>query len=84
MKIVAHRGATAHAAENTLESFRAAQRLGADAFELDVRLSADGVPIVFHHAYLEAVTNGHGPVWQRSLPELRQLCIDAPGSAVRS
>lgn len=67
MQIVAHRGAAAHAPENTLEAFRAAQQLGADAVELDVRLSADDIAIVYHYAYLEALTDGRGPVWQHSL-----------------
>jgi glycerophosphoryl diester phosphodiesterase len=75
LQIVAHRGVTADAAENTLEAFRAAQRLGADAIELDVRLSADGSAVVYHYAYLEALTDGAGPVWQRSLAELRALRV---------
>jgi glycerophosphoryl diester phosphodiesterase len=75
LQIVAHRGVTADAAENTLEAFRAAQSLGADAIELDVRLSADGIAVVYHYAYLEALTDGSGPVWQRSLAELRCLCV---------
>ena len=75
MHIVAHRGATAHAPENTLEAFRAALQLGADAVELDVRLSADGVPVVYHYAYLHGGTDGSGPVWQRTLAELRDLRV---------
>jgi glycerophosphoryl diester phosphodiesterase len=47
---VAHRGATANAVQNTLAAFRTALALGADAVELDVRLSADGVPVVYHYA----------------------------------
>jgi glycerophosphoryl diester phosphodiesterase len=75
LQIVAHRGVTTDAVENTLEAFRAAQSLGADAIELDVRLSADGIAVVYHYAYLEALTDGSGPVWQRSLAELRGLCV---------
>jgi glycerophosphoryl diester phosphodiesterase len=74
-QIVAHRGATEHAPENTREAFRAAHQLGADAVELDVRLTADGVAIVYHYAYLEGATDGRGPVWQRSLRELRELHV---------
>ncbi len=51
MQLVAHRGATAHAAENTLAAFQAALGLGANAVELDVRLTAEGVPVVYHYAY---------------------------------
>jgi glycerophosphoryl diester phosphodiesterase len=46
--IIGHRGAAAHAPENTLPSFRLAERAGADVLELDVHLSADGVPVVIH------------------------------------
>lgn len=44
----AHRGARAHAPENTLEAFRLAQRLGATGLESDVWLTADGVPVLDH------------------------------------
>jgi glycerophosphoryl diester phosphodiesterase len=48
MLILGHRGAAAVAPENTLASFRAAWRAGADGVELDVHLTSDGVPVVFH------------------------------------
>ena len=44
----AHRGASAHAPENTLEAFRLALRLGAAGLESDVWLTADGVPVLQH------------------------------------
>jgi glycerophosphoryl diester phosphodiesterase len=44
----AHRGARAHAPENTMESFRLALRLGASGLESDVWLSADGIPVLDH------------------------------------
>jgi glycerophosphoryl diester phosphodiesterase len=44
----AHRGARAHAPENTLEAFRLARRLGATGLESDVWLTADGVPVLDH------------------------------------
>ena len=46
--IVAHRGASAHAPENTLAAFRSAIDLGAQGVEFDVQLSKDGVPVVIH------------------------------------
>jgi glycerophosphoryl diester phosphodiesterase len=46
--IIGHRGAAAVAPENTLASFEAAIRVGADGVEFDVRLSRDGVPVVIH------------------------------------
>jgi glycerophosphoryl diester phosphodiesterase len=46
--IVAHRGASAHAPENTLAAFRMAMAAGAQGLEFDVRLAKDGVPVVIH------------------------------------
>lgn len=46
--VIGHRGAAAHAPENTIPSFRLALAQGADALELDVRASGDGVPVVIH------------------------------------
>jgi glycerophosphoryl diester phosphodiesterase len=69
--VIAHRGASAHAPENTLPAFELAVRQGADAFELDVRLTRDGAPVVVHDATLERTTNFTGPVRARTLAELR-------------
>src|SRR5258708_2934056 len=52
-KVIGHRGAMAYAPENTLPSFREARRRGASWVEIDVKLTADGVPIVMHDASLE-------------------------------
>ena len=46
--VVAHRGASADRPENTLEAFELALRQGADALEMDVQISADGIPIIIH------------------------------------
>ena len=71
--IVAHRGASRVAPENTLAAFRQAIREGADAIELDVRLSCDGEVVVIHDARLERTTNGHGKVKDATLGELKKL-----------
>ncbi len=52
-KVIGHRGAMAYALENTLESFREARRRGAAWVEIDVKLTADNVPIVMHDSSLK-------------------------------
>jgi glycerophosphoryl diester phosphodiesterase len=71
--ILGHRGASAYAPENTLSAFNLAMAQGADGVELDVTLSADGVPVVIHDDSLDRTTNGHGPVNRLMLSELKQL-----------
>jgi len=71
--IFAHRGASQLAPENTLTAFRKALELGADGVELDVRLSADGVPVVIHDATVDATTAGSGRVSSLAVSELKGL-----------
>lgn len=75
--VIGHRGAKAHAPENTLASFRRGIKDGADAIELDVHLSHDGVPVVIHDESLERTTNGAGEVRAHTLAQLKRL--DAGG-----
>ncbi len=55
-KVIGHRGAAAYAPENTLDSFREARRRGAAWVEIDVKLTADSVPIVMHDSSLKRTT----------------------------
>jgi glycerophosphoryl diester phosphodiesterase len=55
--VIAHRGDSFHAPENTLEAARRAYESGADAWELDVHLSRDGVPVVIHDGSLRRTTD---------------------------
>ena len=71
--IFAHRGASAHAPENTLAAFELAVVQGADGIELDVKLSADGHVIVMHDPLVDRTTRAHGRVKDLSLVELRAL-----------
>jgi glycerophosphoryl diester phosphodiesterase len=57
----AHRGAGKLAPENTLAAFRVGAAHGFQAFECDVKLSADDVPYLLHDDTLERTTSGHGP-----------------------
>ena len=66
----AHRGASADYPENTTASFSAAAAQGADFWELDVRLSADGVPMVIHDATIDRTTRGRGLVRKQSATRL--------------
>ena len=72
-QIIAHRGASADAPENTLAAFTLALQQGAQAIELDVHLSADHVPVVIHDERLERTTNGKGLVASFNAVELGKL-----------
>jgi glycerophosphoryl diester phosphodiesterase len=71
--IFAHRGSSAHAPENTLAAFDLAIQQGADAIELDAKLSADGYVVVIHDQTVDRTTDGTGKVRELTLAELRQL-----------
>jgi glycerophosphoryl diester phosphodiesterase len=55
-KVIGHRGAPSYAPENTLDSFREARKRGAQWVEIDVKLTADSVPIVLHDSSLKRTT----------------------------
>jgi len=74
---IAHRGAGKLAPENTLAAFRHGASFGYRMFEFDVKLSADGKPVLLHDATLDRTTSGHGRVDALTLGELAQL--DAGG-----
>lgn len=78
--IVAHRGFSGIAPENSLSAFEAAIECGAPYFELDVQASADGVPMVIHDETLDRTSSsGHtGRVDQLTLRELRQVKVGYP------
>jgi len=71
--IYAHRGVSAEFPENTLAAFRRALELGVDGIELDVHLSADGVPVVMHDETVDATTNGSGAIAVMTVAELKSL-----------
>jgi glycerophosphoryl diester phosphodiesterase len=71
--LIAHRGDSASAPENTFASFDLAIEKGFDNVELDVQLTSDGVPVVIHDATLDRTTNAAGPVSEISLADIQQL-----------
>ncbi|MET9350785.1 glycerophosphodiester phosphodiesterase [Streptomyces termitum] len=75
LTVIAHRGASAVAPENTLVSDEVARRSGAEWIENDVQSSRDGVPYVVHDATVDRTTDGSGPV--RSLTSARLDALDA-------
>lgn len=79
-RIWAHRGASAHAPENTLEAFELARTAGADGIELDVRLDRDGNVVVFHDRDLQRLCGRPGCIEELSAAERKELRVG--GAAV--
>jgi glycerophosphoryl diester phosphodiesterase len=71
--LIAHRGASGHAPENTLAAFRRAVSLGATFIETDLQLSRDTRLVAIHDDTVDRTTNGHGKVHDLTLNELRRL-----------
>jgi len=72
-KIIAHRGASAYAPENTMAAFRKALDMKADGIELDVHLTKDNHIVVIHDGNVDRTSNGSGIIADMTLKELRQL-----------
>jgi glycerophosphoryl diester phosphodiesterase len=73
--VLGHRGASAHAPENTLAAFARAINDGADGIEFDVRLSRDGAAVVIHDANLKRTGLIDRPVSELTAAELRQIDV---------
>lgn len=72
-RVIAHRGFSGAAPENTIAAIRAAIEIEADMAEIDVTLTSDGHIVVFHDETLDRTTNGSGRVSDFTLAELQQL-----------
>jgi len=68
--IWAHRGASGHAPENTLEAFALAAKMGADGVELDVRFTKDGEIVIAHDEKLDRISNGQGLIGEYTYEQL--------------
>ncbi|KAG8227487.1 hypothetical protein J437_LFUL002376 [Ladona fulva] len=89
MRVIAHRGAGLDAPENSLSAFRKGKRgrwdggkgrckeRGCTAVEFDVALTADGVPVIFHDAFVDRVTDSSGLLSSKTLEEVKKLDISA-------
>lgn len=72
-RVIAHRGLSARAPENTLTAVRLAIAAGADMVEVDVTITADGHVICLHDATLDRTTDGRGPATGSTLAAIRRL-----------
>ncbi|SDO88254.1 glycerophosphoryl diester phosphodiesterase [Halomonas shengliensis] len=76
-RLLAHRGLSAHAPENTLAAVRAAHDAGCDWVELDVQLLGDGTPVIWHDATVLRCSDGRGRLAELDLPAARRLDVGA-------
>lgn len=72
-QIIAHRGASKYAPENTMPAFQLAYEMKADGIELDVHLTKDDIPVIIHDERIDRTTNGKGFVRDYTFNELEQL-----------
>ena len=73
MELIAHRGASAYAPENTLSAFKKAIDMGINAVEFDVQFTLDGEGVVTHDYTLERTSDGSGHIKDLSLSQLKKL-----------
>lgn len=71
--LISHRGGNGFGPENTLQSLRAALEFGVEMIETDVRMSADGVPVIHHGPFL-----GYRLLGRMSLEEIRERAPEVP------
>jgi glycerophosphoryl diester phosphodiesterase len=71
--VTSHAACKGHAPENTLAGIEAALRLGADAIEIDVHCTSDGVPVLIHDDAVDRTTDGTGIVHEMTLATVRAL-----------
>jgi len=73
LSLQAHRGAAGLAPENTLAAFRMAIELGADATEMDLQLTKDGVVVIIHDDTVDRTTDGRGRIGDLTLADIKRL-----------
>ena len=66
MQVIAHRGASSYAPENTIPAFDLALDMGADGLETDIRATADGVLVLLHDSDVDRTTDGQGAIAELS------------------
>lgn len=73
LSLQAHRGAAGLAPENTLAAFRMGIALGADAAEMDLQVTKDGVVVIIHDDAVDRTTDGRGRIADLTLAEVKRL-----------
>lgn len=71
--VTSHAACAGHAPENTLAGIRKALELGADAIEIDLHATADGIPVLLHDDHVDRTTDGQGEITGMTLEEARRL-----------
>ena len=71
--VMAHRGDSVDAPENTLPAFQAAIDNGADAAEMDVQMTKDGTIVVLHDSSVDRTSNGKGNIWDLTYDQIKDL-----------
>lgn len=71
--ILAHKGLSGSAPENTMPAFRSAMGIGADGFETDIQMTSDGVPVCSHSYTVDSHSDGKGAIHNYSLKDLKKL-----------
>lgn len=80
--IIAHRGGRLNWPENTIQALKQAQALCVDMIELDVQVTKDGVPVLYHPKDLSEWTTSAGPVSEKTWEEVRGLEYKKPGFTI--
>ncbi|MDT8367818.1 MAG: glycerophosphodiester phosphodiesterase family protein [Longimicrobiales bacterium] len=75
IEIIAHRGFSERAPENTLSAIHAALEAGTDAIEFDLQTASCGTPVLFHDPHLGRTSDGVGPVRRRTFGQLEALDV---------
>lgn len=73
IEIIAHRGFSSIAPENTIAAFKAAIQHQADSVEFDLQISADGIPVIFHDENLDRITGNTGKIQDKQIQLLKHL-----------
>src|SRR5699024_10124044 len=84
MKIIAHRGASAYATENTMPAFKKAVEWGVSGIETDIRRTKDGITVLHHDSTIKRLTGNNNAVADLTLEELETYSFKKKGCLFRN